>query len=117
MVRELCPQQRVSTSLSVRSVEGEEDTVQGLKTKIKELALEQKEINTNIFELEGEGLVKKTQMKALALHVEHLEEKGKKLAAANESHRVTKRQIISHQINRSRPKRTAKATIMIYGSF
>lgn len=101
------------TYLSVASFEGEQDTLQGLKSKFEEMVAEQNKFKTNVSRLDGDVLYKNMQMKAISFHVERLEENGRNIAAENESMQVTKREIIALQMNYSRPKRSGKATKMI----
>lgn len=101
------------TSLSVASAESEEDILQDLKRKLEEMARKQNQLKTKVSKLEGDLLYKATQMKAMKVNVECLEDHGRKLAAGNESRQVTKRKSIALPIYRSRPKGSAEATKMI----
>lgn len=79
--------------------EGEEETVQGMKRKMEEMAEEDIMLKIKFFKLECYLLYKSMQMKAMSLHVECLEENNRKLSAENEILRVTKWEIISLPMN------------------
>lgn len=91
-------------------------SIQGLKRKLKEMAKEKNELKNKVSKLEGDLLCKRTQMKAMSLHVGHLEEQSRKLAAESESLRVTEREIIALPMNRWHPKQSVKSTKTIVGS-
>lgn len=65
---------------------------------------------TNVSRRKGDLLYRTTKMKAMNLHVERLEEKGRNLAVENERLRVTKRQVIGLPMYCSRPKHSERAT-------
>lgn len=61
---------------------------------------EKTELKGNVSEMEGDLLYKNTQMKVMSLHLDLIEERGRKLAAGNENLRVTNREIIALSMNR-----------------
>lgn len=120
--RESCPgptaalaENDLVTLLLAANREGEEEPVQVLKGKLEELVEETNELSTKISKAKGDFLYKSAQLKDMTLHVQRLEEHGRKLAAENESLRVSKRDIIDLQKNRSLLKHLVKATKMIEG--
>lgn len=82
------------TSLSVASGEGEEVTLKVLRSKLEKMAEEKKNLKTKVYKLKGDLIYKSTQMKAINLHVEHVEEQNRKLDVDNGSLRITEREIL-----------------------
>lgn len=99
-------------SLSVSIGEEEEENVQVLKRKWDEMPEEQNELKIKVSRVEGGLLYNNTQMKAMRLHLERLEEHSRKLYAENESIQVTKRNIVALMMNCSRVNRSCNATKM-----
>lgn len=69
----------VCQALSILGGEMPEETVEGLKQNIKEVAQENTEMKKNVLKLEGDVLEKKKFMKAMMLHVEHWRSKERNL--------------------------------------
>lgn len=78
-----------------------------------EIVEQKNDLKTKVSQMGGDFLYKNTQIKALAIHVERLEERSRKLDAENESVLVTKRLIIAYPMNSYRQKHSSKATKMI----
>lgn len=77
------------------------------------VAEEKNELKTSSFQDKMQLTVQERPKHGMTFHVERLEEENRTLSADNEMIRVTKPEIIDLPMNRSRPKRSTKATKMV----